>query len=108
MKTPLRIAPVAAMAWLLGITLTAAEPARELPEPLRPWAGWALWDQRDLDSPRPYDNANMALRLWPSRLTLEADATGGSFALEVVVFSEAWLPLPGDGELYRDEEEANQ
>ncbi len=100
MKTLLWIAPWAATAWLSGLSFTAAEPVRELPEPLKPWAGWALWDDRDIESPRPYDNAKQALRLWPSRLALEADAAGGSFALEVVVFNEAWLPLPGDGELW--------
>lgn len=100
MKTLLRIAPWAVTAWLSGITLTTADPARELPEPLKPWAGWALWDEQDLDSPRPYDNAKQALRLWPSRLALEADAAGGSLMLDVVVFDEAWLSLPGDGELW--------
>ena len=107
MKTLLRIAPWTVTAWLLGIPFTAAEPARELPEPLKPWAGWALWDERGIDSPRPHDNAEKPLPIWPSRLALEADAAGGSFSLEVVVFNEAWLSLPGDGELWPVEVTAN-
>ncbi|MFZ9935607.1 MAG: hypothetical protein ACO3JG_00960 [Luteolibacter sp.] len=107
MKTLLRNASSAVTAWLIGISICAAEPVREVPEALKPWTGWALWDEHDLDSPRPYDNAKQALQLWPSRLALEADAAGGSFALEVVVFNEAWLPLPGDGELWPVEVMAN-
>jgi hypothetical protein len=94
-------APLAATAWLMGIvTPSMAEDGRELPEALKPWAGWALWDQRDLESPRPYHDAKQALRLWPSHLSLQADATGGRFEMDVTVFNEAWLPLPGDGELW--------
>lgn len=107
MKTLLRIASSAVTAWLFGIPLTAAGPVREVPEPLKPWTGWALWDERGLDSPRPYHDAKQALKLWPSRLALEADAAGGSFALEVVAFNETWLPLPGDGELWPVEVLAN-
>jgi hypothetical protein len=101
-------APLAAMAWLMGIvTPLAAEDHRDLPEALKPWAGWALWDQRDLESPRPYHDAKQALRLWPSHLALEAEATGGRFEMDVTVFNEAWLPLPGDGDLWPVEVTAN-
>lgn len=99
-----------AIHWLesLAALMLAASPAaaapdtkpREIPDPLKPWSDWALWDMRDLDSPTPYHDPKQALRLWPSRLALAADATGGRFGFEVTVFSETWVPLPGDGELW--------
>ncbi len=111
MKSHLWFAPLAAMAWLLAPLLGAA-PApgdgnREIPESLKSWAGWALWDVRDLDSPASYHDPKQALRLWPSRLALEVDGAGGRFGFSVTVFSGTWVPLPGDGELWPIEVTAN-
>jgi hypothetical protein len=97
-------APLAAIAWLLVPVSPAfaapPEVKQELPDPLKSWTGWALWDAKDLESPSPYHDPKQALRLWPSRLALEADAAGGRFSFEVEVFNETWLPLPGDAELW--------
>ncbi|RPJ35678.1 MAG: hypothetical protein EHM17_01430 [Verrucomicrobiaceae bacterium] len=103
--------PRAAAAWLL-VTLspaTAAPPEvkQEIPEPLKPWVGWALWDERDLESPSPYHDPKQALRLWPSRMSLEVNGTGGRFGFEAAVFNETWVPLPGDGEMWPAEVTAN-
>ena len=104
-------APLAATAWLLVTHPPAAaappEVKQELPDPLKAWAGWALWDAKDLQSPSPYHDPKQTLRLWPSRLALEANAGGGRFTFEVEVFSETWVPLPGDGELWPVEVTAN-
>ncbi len=97
MKLPLWCALLAAASGLLAAAETP-EKIRDLPGPLKPWAGWALWNERDLDSPSPYNEPKKALRLWPSRLDLQVDAAGGAFAFAARVFSETWVPLPGDAE----------
>jgi len=95
---------LAAMAGLFVSSSAAApmpeEVKREIPDPLKTWSGWALWNDRDLDSPTPYSNPKRPLRLWPSRLSMEVDGAGGRFGFSVTVFSETWLPLPGDGQLW--------
>ena len=104
MKTPIWCVPLAVLAGLLTSSIHAApgteEPQRDLPEPLKPWTGWALWDQRDIDSPTPYHDPKKPLRLWPSRLAMDVDGAGGKFTFGVEVFSETWVPLPGDGEMW--------
>lgn len=84
-----------------------AEVSQELPEPLKPWASWALWNERSLQSPSPYHDPKQALRVWPTRLTLDVKETGGSFDFAVTVFNEAWLPLPGDGGMWPVEVTSN-
>lgn len=91
----------------LSVTAETREKSRDLPDPLKPWTGWALWNERDLDSPSPYNDSKKALRLWPSRLNLQVDAAGGRFGFHVAVFSETWVPLPGDAELWPVEVTAN-
>jgi hypothetical protein len=92
------------LAWLLASTLTATaappEIQPELPDSLKPWAGWALWNDRDLASPSPYHDPKQALRVWPSQLTLDVRDEGGRFDFAVTVFNEAWLPLPGAGDMW--------
>jgi hypothetical protein len=96
--------PLAGTVWLLvthsAVTAAPPEIRQELPEPLRPWAGWALWNERDLASPSPYHDPKQALRVWPSQLTLDVRKAGGRFDVAVTVFNEAWLPLPGDGGMW--------
>ena len=112
MKTSSWLDPVAALAAaFVSASPAAAAPeasAREIPSPLQAWAAWALWDARDLDSPTPYHDPKQALRLWPSRLSLAADGSGGRFAFDVMVFSETWVPLPGDGEVWPSGVTANE
>ena len=66
-----------------------------VPEPLKPWVPWVLQGhERELAPPR-YDDAKARPAFWPSRLRLDAGATGARFNLEVEVFAETWVPLPG-------------
>lgn len=39
------------LASVSAVTAAPPEIQQELPEPLKPWAGWALWNERDLASP---------------------------------------------------------
>ncbi len=78
----------------------AAGAARELPAALREWAGWATWDDTLRACPTPYHDPDKPLCLWPSRLAIEADGAEGRFALAARVFAEAWVALPGGGDLW--------
>jgi hypothetical protein len=102
MKKPLFLATlgVATLGFFAAVERLVAQDPREIPEPLKPWTGWALWDEHDLDSPRPYHDAKQPLRLWPGRLDYEARGQSGSFTLSVTTFAETWVPLPGDAELW--------
>ncbi len=71
--------------------------AREIPEPLKAWTGWATWDDADHACPSPYQDPTKHLCFWPTRLALEIDSTSGRFNMGVTVFSDTWIPLPGDG-----------
>ncbi len=81
--------------------------AREIPGPLRGWEDWATWDYPDRVCPRPYNEPSKALCFWPSQLTLAVDQTSGRFALEMTVYSESWVPLPGDASNWPQEVKAN-
>ena len=68
---------------------------RQIPEALKPWESWATWNDRQKDSPTPFNDPAKPLDFWPSVLSLKAEPTGGSFQLGLTVFSETWVPLPG-------------
>jgi hypothetical protein len=80
---------------------------REIPGPLRGWEDWATWDYPDRVCPTPYNEPSKALCFWPSRLTLAVDQTSGRFALEMTVYSESWVPLPGDANNWPQEVQVN-
>jgi hypothetical protein len=74
------------------------EPA--IPEPLRPWKDWVLWDSPQLTSPLLYDSAEQRILIWPSTLELNLNSTGGAWKLQVQAFSPTWLSLPGSEECW--------
>lgn len=69
----------------------------EVPPALRPWIGWVLRDEGDLRCPRVFD-AEERRCAWPSRLSLEVNAHGGSFRQEWEIYEAIQVSLPGDGE----------
>lgn len=83
--------------WAAGLALAgmmqAAEP--DVPEALKPWQGWVLWGKEDASAPASYVDGKSPIAFWPSRLALSVEPTGGRFTLEVAVFAETWVPLPG-------------
>ncbi len=92
-----------AVVGMFGATLALAAVAAErtVPEPLKGWEDWAVWDDVDRFCPIPYNTAarpKEALRVWPSALTLSAGTNGAQFSLEVQVYAETWVELPGGGE----------
>ncbi len=94
MKTLTRLAFFTFLCTFASQAAPAAK-SREIPDPLKPWTGWATWDVKDIGCPTPFMDATKPLAFWPSRLSLQADKTSGRFELGVTVFSETWIPLPG-------------
>lgn len=90
------------MTWVFGAGAEPlpAERAKEIPEPLKVWEGWATWGDQTLGCPTPSHDPAKALCFWPSRLELEVEPAGGRFRIGVTVFREAWVPLPGGAEAW--------
>lgn len=68
---------------------------RGIPETLKPWTSWATWNDRQINSPTPFNDPGKPLDFWPSVLSLKVEPAGGSFQLGVTVFTGTWIPLPG-------------
>jgi len=97
MKTPVLLA---ALGFFTSAGPAMAQAPREIPDALKPWTGWALWNERDLDSPRPYHDAQQPLRLWPGLLDYTVNGQDGSFTLDVTTFADTWVPLPGGADVW--------
>ncbi len=82
---------------LLASSVRADSDAR-IPEVLRPWEAWTLWNDRDFGSPSPFNNPERLLPFWPSSVSLAVTSDGGTFTFGVTAFREGWIPLPGDPE----------
>jgi hypothetical protein len=78
-----------------ALSQTTVAPGRAIPEALKPWVDWALWDDRSRLCPAPWNDPAKPLCIWPGRLALEFSSSGGAFQIEVETFSETWVPLPG-------------
>ncbi len=90
---------------LFGAMNSFAAPAdegveRQIPAALKPWESWATWNDRQKNSPTPFNDRNRPLDFWPSVLNLTVEASGGNFQLGLTVFSETWVPLPGSAALW--------
>lgn len=70
--------------------------APDIPEPLKPWVGWVLEEHRDYRCPFLYNDFDYKNCIWPARLKLDLEAEKGSFAMDVAVYAESWVRLPGD------------
>ena len=71
----------------------------QVPEPLKPWISWALRGHEEELCPRASGDESGDAEptcLWPSRLSLQLDAHGGTFSQGVRLYREAMVPLPGD------------
>ncbi|MEO2047288.1 MAG: hypothetical protein ABGX16_12030 [Pirellulales bacterium] len=68
---------------------------KEIPVSLRPWTDWATWQDKHANCPSPYNKASEHLCFWPSRLSLTAEPNLGTWSVEVTLFAQTWVPLPG-------------
>ncbi|WP_426687639.1 hypothetical protein [Rhodanobacter ginsengiterrae] len=93
--------------WLL---LATPLPAQQIPPELQAWQGWVLHDVPQHDCPflaNQAPNAGSWQCAWPGRLTLDADADGGRFSLDVHVDAPSWVALPGDAKSWPQQVSAN-
>ena len=106
MKASYRMARIAWPVVLLFLALQTANGldttinGRQIPDPLKPWMDWAIWDETDRLCPTPYDDSTKHFCVWPSVLDLRADHMSGQFNLTVTVFHDSWLALPGSQETW--------
>jgi len=95
---------------LLALTVfhhVAPAETRTIPDPLKPWVDWALWNNDHRNCPSPFNDPRKTLCTWPARLTIQAVPQSGRFDFEVTVYSESWLALPGGVESWPAEVKAN-
>ncbi|MFZ9853594.1 MAG: hypothetical protein ACO3I0_00655 [Limisphaerales bacterium] len=84
---------------MLGLRLEADTWPR-IPEVLRPWVPWATWSDAHRNCPTPYSDPKTHRCFWPSTLELEVTGDGARFTLDVLVYDETWVPLPGGGDVW--------
>lgn len=87
-------------ALLLPILLHTPGLASEIPDTLKPWEGWVLHDQEEKVCPPAFNNGNDHRCFWPTELALDLGASGGSFDLNVTLYAESWVWLPGGPKLW--------
>lgn len=85
---------------LLGLRVDAASGWDRIPEVLRPWIPWATWGDAHRNCPTPYSDPKTHRCFWPSTLELAVTADGARFTLDVLVYDETWVPLPGGGDAW--------
>jgi hypothetical protein len=92
------------IAWFILLAAWLAFPVRaadtEVPEPLKPWVDWVLEDHRDYRCPFLYNSFEAKRCSWPSRLTLDLQAQQGRFEMDLTVYAESWVQLPGDAKYW--------
>ena len=71
----------------------------DLPPELKPWQQWVLYDHPDAACPFINQNKTRAC-VWPSALVINADNQQASFEMQVEVFSDSFIPLPGGSHLW--------
>ena len=69
---------------------------KSIPSQLKPWKSWVLYGTEKFFCPNPFDNGNEYLCVWPSRLDMNLNDVGGNFSQHYVVYSEGWIALPGN------------
>ena len=81
--------------------LSSARPMadQEVPDSLKPWVDWVLWEHQNLDCPMFY-NSNQRRCVWPTALELELTDGGGRFAHSVRIYRESKLQLPGSNDYW--------
>ncbi|HEB67850.1 MAG TPA: hypothetical protein ENI93_07875 [Gammaproteobacteria bacterium] len=89
--------------WLLfwALPVQAGPIAPEaVPEPLRPWQDWVLYEVPDHACPFLYSDARRRRCAWPSVLELDLDDHNGHFRQQWTVYRRSPVILPGDDRLW--------
>ena len=72
----------------------------EVPEALKPWKDWVLWDSDGIRSPSPFNDPSQHLRFWPSELNLEVFPDHAKWQFKARMYDEGWIALPGAPEVW--------
>lgn len=87
-------------------TLAAPMPIESVPEPLKTWVPWVLHGEEGLKCPQNFNGTTECI--WPSRLSLEAEANVAHFKFEVQVFGQnTGVEIPGEAEAWPQDVKAN-
>ncbi len=98
--------PIICAVALLLISVGAVQPraaqlSREaVPEPLKPWIEWALYGHESQRCPFVYRAFDDKRCLWPDVLDIRVDASGVSFSQDWRLYTDGFIPLPGDPSLW--------
>lgn len=68
----------------------------QIPEPLKPWVDWVLYDQQQSICPFLYNNIKQRRCSWPTRVDLKLDDRQGRFSNQWLIYLDSWVVLPGD------------
>ncbi len=64
------------------------------PPALQQWKDWVLYDHKDRNCPRPFNNGKQPLCDFPSKITLRIGDKQAEFTQQWQVFGESAVPLP--------------
>lgn len=81
---------------LAGFALAGPIAPAEIPDPLKPWSSWVLWNDKTQPCPVLAGTPDKRQCDWPASLQLALDDRGGLFTLGVQTFSDHPVTLPGD------------
>lgn len=97
------LVPVSAWAGPAVPPALQGRPDVAVPDPLKPWVGWAL--HGDASALCPFRDGEKDERdcAWPARLQLQLDEHGGSFTQRWRVYVRLGVPLPGDKKRWPEE-----
>lgn len=71
-------------------------PLESIPEPLKPWVDWVLYDEGEYQCPLIYSDHRQRRCAWPSTLELNLEGEKGSFSQLWTIYHDSWVTLPGD------------
>ncbi len=118
-SSPLRLLGLAVLAACAALPLFAQTsppalppapsiaPTRAIPDVLKPWQDWVLWNDAQAMCPVPWNDPKKSLCFWPSRLALTVEKSGARWEIAVQTFAETWVPLPGGAEAWPLDVRAN-
>ncbi len=70
--------------------------ANDVPEPLKPWVNWVLFDNDEIKCPFLYNSNSNIQCVWPSHLELSLNNSKGNFKQSWLVYKTSWIQIPGD------------
>ena len=101
-----RVLLASALVLCLGATIAHADNPY-VPAVLEPWREWVLEKHPDQKCPPRYDNNALRPCVWMSSLTLDLTRAGGRFSIDVELFADASVLLPGGGDTWPSNVRAN-